>query len=1004
MIPNNNKTSLLIPSQLPEFIRGDPSYQNFILFLQAYYEWMEQSGKVTDVSKNLTNYWDIDNTTDQFLEYLYNDFLPYFPKEILADKQKVTKIAKELYKTKGTPASYQFLFRVLYNSDVDFFYTKDAVLRASAGKWYVAISLKLASSNNNFLNTNNLRLFGETTKSIATIENSVLAGTKIEVFISNIQRLFQSGEFVRVVDSNNQDVLFGGQPLRAKVVGQISQIKIDPNNRGNFYQPNDPVIVFNGLNSANGLGASAKVGTTTAGAIQRITVNSGGFGYAVINANTKTTINITNGGGALAVPGSFNPAANSIANVAFIPNDYITLKRFHYIGNIATSSGANTYNSATGLWTQQKYQFANNSTANANTSLANAFTFLAFSTFPISSVIVQNGGGGISTPPSVTASSLYESDVDAAYGDLKNLGILAPIQIVSGGKGYVANDVINFIGGIGNGARANVLTVNATGSITSVGYVYKNGEYPIRYPLGGLGYTSTALPALTVTSSNVLASNASLYVSNILGDGATFSAITDRVGTITTINIIDPGEDYVSTPNVSMKVQDIIVSNVSINNIVKTGDIVYQGTSYANSSYIAIVSSINQVYSFANVEQSLYNLRVFNYNSLPNYSLPINVSNNDINMIMSNQYPTLNVSATRYNSDGVITYGDGSAKANASFLNGLVISQGQYLDTTGQPSSFDVLQSTNFNNYTYQITLEKEIEKYRSTLLNLLHPTGMKVLGRFAMKSNNAMDFHVSDALDEGHTLGYYTGNPGSYAVMNTDFTTASTNIVRFFGLSGANLENFITTNNTVLLADSYGEQIHSEVISISKNILISDYISVQDSTATPNVVWYARNSTNAGNNLGWIFTSDAELEDVYNTITLKDNVWLAFANVATITANSGSNTINIRTITNSYNIINNGIFTNPAYPILDIVHAGDLILIANNAQKTVQSVNHLNNTIVLTTNLSSNANSFLSVNRTISTTNVKIFGPTGTRYYPTLITQSGESITTELDEEILLG
>jgi len=533
MIPNNNKTSLLIPSQLPEFIRADPSYQNFTLFLQAYYEWMEQSGNVTDVSKNLTNYWDIDNTTDQFLDYLYNDFLPYFPKEILADKQKVTKIAKELYKTKGTPASYQFLFRVLYNSDVDFFYTKDAVLRASAGKWYVARSLKLASNNINFLNTNNLRLFGETTKSIATIENSVLAGTKIEVFISNIQRLFQSGEFIRVVDSNNQDVLFGGQPLRAKIVGQISQIKIDPSNRGNYYQPGDPVIVYNGLNSANGLGASAKVGTTTAGAIQRITVNSGGFGYALINANTKTTINITNGGGALAVPGGFNPAANSTANVAFIPRDYISLKRFHYIGNIATSSGANTYNPATGLWTQQKYQFANNLTANANTSLANAFTFLAFSTYPISSVIVQNGGGGISTPPSITASSLYESDVDEAYGDLKNLGILAPIQIVAGGKGYVANDVINFIGGTGNGARANVLTVNATGSITSVGYVYKKGEYPNRYPLGGMGYTSISLPTLTVTSSNVQASNASLYVSGILGDGATFSAITDRVGTIT---------------------------------------------------------------------------------------------------------------------------------------------------------------------------------------------------------------------------------------------------------------------------------------------------------------------------------------------------------------------------------------------------------------------------------------------------------------------------------------
>ena len=38
----------------------------------------------------------------------------------------------------------------------------------------------------------------------------------------------------------------------------------------------------------------------------------------------------------------------------------------------------------------------------------------------------------------------------------------------------------------------------------------------------------------------------------------------------------------------------------------------------------------------------------------------------------------------------------------------------------------------------YQITLEKEIAKYRETLLSLLHPSGMKVLGRYALKSDPA--------------------------------------------------------------------------------------------------------------------------------------------------------------------------------------------------------------------------------------------------------------------------
>lgn len=1002
----NKKTSLLIPSQLPEFIRDDASYQKFTLFLQAYYEWLELQGNALNGSQNLTEYWDVDTTTDQFLDYFYNDFLPYFPKDILADKKKVTKIARELYKTKGTPASYQFLFRVLYNSDVDFFYTKDAVLRASAGKWYVAKSLKLATIDSNFLSISNLRVFGETTKSIATIENSVRAGNKTEVFISNIERLFQSGEIVRVVDANNQDVLFAGEPLRAKIVGQISQIKINPKYRGGKYKPQDPVIVYGGLNSANGHGATAEIGTTTTGSISRILVKNGGYGYtpdiSKVAANTpNTSIVVSSGGvygsGVVAVIGDLlTQSANAIANVTFVPADNIGIKGDVKVGDT-------------------NYFFSNIAVSNSSTTLANAFTFISFSAYPISSVLVSDGGGGISVEPPIRADSTYPTEYGAVYGNLKNLGILAPIQITNPGVGYVANDKINILGGSGYGAYANVATVAANGAILTVGYVYSTLGNPQLYPLGGMGYRSTGLPSLTVTSANVSAANAVLYVPGILGDGAVFSTAPDRIGEITTINILDNGEDYVSAPNVSIKVQDIVASNIISSGIAQSGDIIYQGDSYANSSYSAVISSVNVLYEFYEGVQSLYNVRVYDYNSIPNYNLPLKIEGKpSINMVMSNQLSvvlplTPRLNDPRYDAaTGILTYGDGTAKANASFLNGLVVSQGQYLDTTGQPSSYDVLQSEVYNNFTYQITLEKEIEKYRSALINLLHPTGMKVLGRFAMKSDDTMDTHISDALDQGHTLGYYTGNPGSYAVMNTDFTVASTNIVKFYGLSGANLENIISTNNTLLLSDSNGQEIHSEVISITKSVLVSDYISVKDSTVTPNSVWYARNSTDGGNNLGWNFTTNTAIQDIFNTVILKDNVWLTFANVATITANAGSNTINITTITDSYNIINNGVYTNPAYPIIDIVRAGDLILVANNTQRTVQSVDYTHNKITLTTNLSSNANSFLSVNRTINTTGVpdgvKIFGPVGTQYFPEITTEAGDSLLTELGDLILLG
>lgn len=716
MISNGQKTSLLIPSQLPGFIRENPDYNNFVSFVQAYYEWMETNGQVLDRAQNLLNYKDIDSTTNDFIDYFINDFLQYFPQDALISKSSAVKVARQLYQSKGTPASYQFLFRILYNSDFDLFYTKDAVLRASDGKWYVAKSLKLATLDKRFLSINNYRLFGETTKSIATVENSVVAGTKTEVFISNIERLFQSGEYVRVVDNANQDVLFSGYPLRAKIVGQISQITIDPNNRGLLYQAGDPVIVYGGLEFVNGHGATAVVGTTTSGSILNINVTNEGYGYS---DSPNTILNITNAPGAIAIVGSLDPRANSVANVAYVPLDSIAPHQYIRLDSL-------------------DYQFANVANANTDTVMANAFSFLNMQLFPISSVLLQNGGGNIKKPPVVTAESRY-LDLNGDYASFEALGILAPIQITNGGTGYEVGDTIVFTGGTGYDAQAAVTNVAANGMIRTIKYTSDGFS-----PLGGMGYSPTSLPVVSVNSANVLASNASIFVPSILGEGATFSVVTDRTGAISTINILDNGEDYTSKPNVSLKVQDIVVSNVSISDVPSFGDTVYQGVSLDLATYSATVNNVTLLTPNGDPALSLYNLRVFEYSSLPDPTKDLKINNKNINLVMANTAYTAD-----YNSNGIRIYGDGRAKANASFLNGLVLSQGQYLNKQGQPSSYDVLQSSIYNNFTYQITVEKEIAKYRDILLNLLHPSGMKVLGRYSLRSNASFTSTAYSSLTE---------------------------------------------------------------------------------------------------------------------------------------------------------------------------------------------------------------------------------------------------------------
>jgi len=1014
MISDSHKTSLLIPSQLPEFIRDDPDYSQFVLFLQAYYKWIEENNNVTDRVKNILNYIDIDDTSDEFLKYFYSEFLKYFPSQTLANKTEVVKIAKQLYQAKGTIASYEYLFRVLYNSSVDIFYTKDVLLKASAGTWYVPRSLRLLTQDVNFLQLSDpkygsLRIFGETSKSIATIENVIPAGNKTEVFISDIERLFESGEYVHIVDSNNQTHLINGEVLRAKIVGQISQINVNPNYRGLLYQVNDPVSIYGGLSAINGHGAVATVGSTTTGSIQNILVENGGFGYVYSTANNdpggaNTFIQFTNLGPDAATPiasvGSLNPNPNLTGNVTYLPIDYIALKAN---SNIILGNTSNPV----------AYNFRANPSANINTRLADAFTFTSFQTYPISSVLVNNGGGGISLTPVITPETLYNTEGDLSQSNLKNYGILAPIQVISGGTGYQVNDTITLLGGSGYGAKGVVTSVGTNGNIINVHYISVNSDSTI-YPIGGMGYKPDSLPTPIVNSAN--GANSVLQVTGVLGDGAKFNPTVNRIGSITSIKISDYGEDYISTANISLKIQDLMVTGLTLTNLPVSGDIVYQGTDVANSVYVATVDTIFIVNPNAVEENAVYSLRVFEYTSKPVYNQSIRVSSKNISMNLTNQislatlqktqqYSQISLSSSKYDSaNGIVTYGDGTAKASSTYLNGLVLGAGQYLDTSGHPSSFDVLQSTQYNNYTYELTAGIEISKYKTMLLNLLHPTGMQLTGRFAIGSDSNYNYGMIDSEESGHSLPYYTSNtlsyitmvpPGTEILIDSGFVTdsvfqqfdfgyendpvlemidyqtndewfsipndgsfAAANTVYFESLNGANLANFISTDSTIQFTTGYGDIVYSDV----------------------NFVNY-----------------------VDNYITLKDYTWLTYSNVAIVSGNANSNIINIVSLTGNYDYYNGGNYTNPAHKLVDVVRVGDSVLLPNNIAIVVNNVDYNLNKIYLDSKLANTVNNAsMTIGRTYSTSNVQIFNPVIPQYIPEIITDSGITLTTE-DGKIIL-
>jgi len=969
MILDNHKTSLQIIKQLPEFIQDDSAYQNFVSFVEAYYQWMEttQSANasntivtstnqgVTHASKNLLNYSNVDNTLDEFVDYFINDFLPYIPKDALADKRKLLKISKELYNTKGTENSYKFLFRALYNSSAEIFNTSDTVLKASDGKWVITKSLRIDSLNPNWLLINNLRIFGETTKSYATIEYSSVTGSKTEVFISNIQRLFNSGEFVRVVDNNNSDVYFlngkvyvqnqgidipaNAVTLRGKIIGVISSIRINSKERGQFYEPGDPVIISGGLNPdvVDPVGAEAFVGQTTRGSILSIVVTNGSNGYRL---PPNSAINFLGSADAQAKAEINLLDSEKLTNVAFVINNSLGIASNIAIGN---TTFAQTYNT-----------FANPGVTNTNSRLIDAFTFTSFTVGPIGSIKITNQGAGYTKTPNVTVTSLYSTDV--GQSDLKNLGILQPISIQNGGTGYGNNDTISIVGGLGSGAFANIV-VNAAGSIVRVPYVFSEGNTNITYSLGGFGYTLSDLPSVIINSE--YGSNASLVIPGIMGDGAILSPTTDRIGQISTINITNPGEDYTSAPKVYLNVQDIAISNVSGTNSIVAGDIIYQGNTYLSATYAANVYSFIRTSfdSTGNTQNDIYRLRVYDYSG--NFTEGLNlkvdreVGNTTVQLNFSPQPVLINKAGF---STSMIKYGDGNAKANAAFLNGLIVGQGVYLNEDGQPSSLGlVLESLDYNKYTYVLSVEKALKSYKDLILNLLHPAGSKLIGRNLLRSSNSFNLGTETGHQKGYTLEYVAGGAAYLTLeVNTATDIISTNIIKVNNVISGNIGNTIFANDYIKFDSSNNVKVYS---------LITD------------------------------------VDHVNNKLTIDDNVFLTFANVGFGYANASSNVINITSVTGQYD----GSFDRKT-PANNIIYAGDSVSLNGGPYYTVTRVFANGNISVANSSFGPSGNSRITVNKNANTQTAFIYGQVFVYDYPLLATETGNEITTEQGTYLIIG
>lgn len=544
----NTKISTVVSNQLPEFVRSD--HPTFVSFLEAYYEYLEQSnntlsyGKTVERAKNLRNYFDIDKIDQtqltEFSEKLYDQFLTFIPQESKADRSKLLKNIKDFYLGGGTQRSYDFIYRILFGEESSFYYPKDDILKASSGKWYIEKSVRLTDIRVNGVSDDTVESLKKFTSTLIRGNNST-ATAQVEKILTTYEGGVRFSEFFL---SKQKGTFIAGEPFFAVNVngdtisgnllsGFISTITITDGGSG--YTVGTP-IVFEG--GQGGVGATAFISNVSLGNVSGTIVLQGGSGFKGSSNGVTSGLGanpvLYTGGAGLGASGYVDAIS---ANGGFHPTYYrLCVDTIDEYDDVVIG------------------QYSNTSTlGDANTPLTNTWSYVDYGPIgPAVSIEVNEGGSGYTSIPLASI---------VGNTTLRSLSVPGKLSIVDPGVGYSNGDTIVFAnktGVYGYGANAYV-NVDANGAITS--YTWRtiqddeatsaNALGARTEHIGGLAYSQLSLPDIKVqsTSGGV---NAVIAIESFLGFGETLTSTTGTIGQIIGITITNKGYGYLVAPTINL--------------------------------------------------------------------------------------------------------------------------------------------------------------------------------------------------------------------------------------------------------------------------------------------------------------------------------------------------------------------------------------------------------------------------------------------------------------------
>jgi hypothetical protein len=259
---------------------------NFVLFLKAYYEWMESEGQAINQSRSLFDLRDIDNTLPAFLEHFQLKYLYGIPFNVIINKQFLLKHILDVYRSKGTIQCYRLLFKLIYDQDVEIYLPSQDVLKLSDGTWVQPEYIEVTNVPNlqSYVGQTVVGTSSDTTAIIESfITEPVNQNIIATLFLSNMKPQggsFVKGEKVVIQNQISNTAAISSAPT---VIGSLSSLTII--NGGQGFNVGDTISIVhrslvNNAVISHGVDGQLRVTGVARGQGQiNFALINGGFGY-----------------------------------------------------------------------------------------------------------------------------------------------------------------------------------------------------------------------------------------------------------------------------------------------------------------------------------------------------------------------------------------------------------------------------------------------------------------------------------------------------------------------------------------------------------------------------------------------------------------------------------------------------------------------------------------------------------------------------------------------------